>query len=85
MYKYQRLDSSLKVQATSADSSSVTVVVKGSEAALKDFDDSKVTATIDLSEYKTTGEYEVPVIVTGDDTRLTYSSKTSKVKIRIYK
>ena len=79
------LDSSLKVQATSADSSSVTVVVKGSEAALKDFDESKVTATIDLADYKTTGEYEVPVIVTGDDTRLTYSSKTSKVKIRIYK
>ena len=79
------LDSSLKVQATSADSSSVTVVVKGSEAALKDFDDSKVTATIDLSDYHTTGEYEVPVTVTGDDTRLTYSSKTSKVKIRIYK
>ena len=79
------LDSSLKVQATNAESSSVTVVVKGSEAALKDFDESKVTATIDLSEYKSTGEYEVPVIVTGDDTRLTYSSKTSKVKVRIYK
>ena len=79
------LDSNLKVQATSADSSSVTVIVKGSEAALKDLDESKVTATIDLSEYHTTGEYEVPVIVTGDDTRLSYSSKTSKVKIRIYK
>ena len=79
------LDSNLKVQATSADSSSVNVLVKGSEAALKNVDKSKVTATIDLADYHTTGEYEVPVIVTGEDTRLTYSSKTSKVKIRIYK
>jgi len=79
------LDASLKVQAVNAESSSVDVVVKGSSDALKDLDKSKVTATVDLSEYKNTGEYEVPVNVTGDDTRLTYSSKTLKVKIRIYK
>ena len=79
------LDPALKVQAVNAESSSVDVIVKGSSAALKGLDKSKVTATIDLSNYKSTGEYEVPVSVTGEDTRLSYSSKTMKVKIRIYK
>ena len=79
------LDPSLKVQAVNEASSSVDVIVKGSESAIKELDKSKVTATIDLAEYKKPGEYEVPVIVTGEDPRLVYSSKTLKVKIRIYK
>ena len=37
---------------------------------------------IDLSEYKE-GDYEVPVLVEGADSKATYTSKISKVKIRI--
>ena len=39
-------------------------------------------ANIDLSGY-TVGEHDVDVQVTGSDNKLTYESKTKKVKIRI--
>ncbi len=76
------LDPKYKAQAVSKESSAVNVVVKGSEDAVKALDENTIKATVDLSGY-TPGEYEVEVKVSGDDLKLTYETKTKKVKIRI--
>lgn len=80
----QNLDSSLKVQALTENDRQVTVVVKGSEEALKSIQESDIIAFIDLKNYGE-GEHEVEVKVTGTDLKLTYASKTKKVKVRITK
>lgn len=74
----------LKVTALNEENSTVSVIVRGSKELLDDLDTSTITATIDLSEYTTPGTYEVDVKVTGDDLRLSYTSKTQKVRVEIY-
>lgn len=76
------LDSNLKVQADTESDSQVTVVVKGSKDVIEALDTSTITATIDLRGYEV-GVYDVDVIVTGTDVKLTYESKVKKVKVRI--
>ena len=76
------LDDKYKVQAVSEKDSAVTVIVKGSSDAVKDLDVNTIKATVDLDGYKP-GEYEVEVKVTGDDLKLTYESKTKKIKVKI--
>lgn len=76
------LDSKYKAQAVSKEDSSVTVIIKGSSDAVNALDVSTIKATVDLSGY-TAGEHEVEVVVTGEDLKLNYESKTKKVKIRI--
>ncbi len=78
----ENLDSNLKVQALSESDRQVTVVVKGSEEAINNITASDITAYIDLKNYGV-GEHEVEVKVTGADLKLSYTSKTKKVKIRI--
>ena len=78
----ENLDSKYKVQALSEADSRVTVVVKGSESVVNTIDATGVTAYIDLKGYGV-GEHEVPVKVKGNDLKLTYTSKTKKIKIRI--
>lgn len=78
----ENLDSSLKVQALSDSDRQITVVVKGSEDALNSVQASDIRAYIDLSNYGV-GEHEVEVRVTGSDLKLSYSSKTKKIKVRI--
>ena len=79
---YQNLDPSLTVITTSEGDVKTSVIVKGSEEALKGLDNSKIVATIDLDGYKP-GEREVEVKVSGDDVRLSYEPKTTKVKVII--
>lgn len=79
------LASGLKVTALSANDNVVTVTVKGNKAILDEIDASSIIANVDLSKYTTPGEYEVDVTVTGEDLRVTYESKTKKIKVRIYK
>ena len=43
-----------------------------------------IKAQVDLEGYSE-GEYEVEVSVTGDDNKASYTSKTTKIKIRISK
>ena len=78
----QNLDSKYKVQALTVDDRQVTVVVKGSEESLKNVTEGDITAFIDLKDYGV-GTHEVEVQVTGNDLKLTYASKTKKVKIKI--
>lgn len=77
------LASNLKAQAASQEDSTVTVVVKGSSDVVNNLDSSTIKVTVDLSSYTTPGEYEVDVNVTGSDLKLSYESKTKKVKIKI--
>lgn len=78
----ENLDSRYSVQALSDEDSKVTVVVSGSEDIVNAVDASSIRAYIDLKDYGV-GEHEVEVKVTGDDLKLSYSSKTKKVKIKI--
>jgi len=78
----ENLNSNYIVQALSEADSIVTVVVKGSESAIKLLDESTIKAYVDLKNYGV-GEHEVPVKVVGDDLKLDYSSKTKKVRVRI--
>ncbi len=78
----ENLDSNLKVQALSEADRQVTVVVKGSEDAINRLQASDITAYIDLKNYGV-GEHEVEVKVTGTDLKLSYASKTKKIKVKI--
>ena len=78
----ENLADNLKVQALSDEYRTVTVVVKGSEDALNNITNSDITAFIDLKNYGV-GEHEVDVQVTGTDLKLSYASKTKKIKVRI--
>ena len=78
----ENLDSNLKVQALSEADRQVTVVVKGSEEAINNISASDITAYVDLKNYGV-GEHEVEVKVLGSDLKLSYTSKTKKIKIRI--
>lgn len=82
---HQNLDPSLTVITTSENDVKTTVIVKGSEDALKALDTSKIVATIDLGNYTSPGEYEVDVKASGEDVTLSYEPKTTKVKVKISK
>ena len=82
---HENLSNDLAVMTMSESDVKTSVIVKGSEDALKGLDESKITATIDLSKYTSPGEYEVDVKVSGEDVRLTYEAKTTKVKVIIRK
>lgn len=71
-----------KAQAATEADRQVTVVVKGSEQAINSVDTSTIYAYIDLEKYGV-GTHDVDVEVTGDDLKLSYSSKTKKVRIII--
>ena len=78
----ENLDPGYKVQALTENDRQVTVVVKGSADVINSIQASDIKAYINLKGYGV-GEHEVEVKVTGNDNKLTYSSKTKKVKIRI--
>lgn len=78
----ENLGNGLKVQALSDSDRQVTVVVKGSEDALKNVNAGDIKAYVDLKDFGV-GEHEVDVNVTGNDNKLSYSSKTKKIKVRI--
>ena len=78
----ENLDPGYKVQALTENDRQVTVVVKGSSDVVNSIEPSDIKAYINLKGYGV-GEHEVEVKVTGNDNKLTYSSKTKKVKIRI--
>ena len=79
----ENLDTSkYRVQALSEADSRVTVVVTGSKSIIDSIDSSLIYAYVDLDGLGV-GEHEVEVKVRGDDVKLSYASKTKKVKVRI--
>lgn len=79
----ENLNSNFKAYAINKEDREVTVVVKGSSNVVNNLDSNTIKVTVDLSSYTTPGEYDVDVKVTGDDLKLSYESKTKKVKIKI--
>ena len=73
----------LIVQALGEENSRITVLVKGSKEAIDALDPNTITATVDLSNYTSPGVYEVDVKVSGEDLKLTYTSKINKIKLEI--
>lgn len=83
--KYRNINEDLySIQATSADSVAVDVNLKGVKSVIDNITADDITPYIDLTGYEE-GEYEVEVKVEGSDSRVTYTSKTKKVKIKIIK
>lgn len=78
------LDSNYKAVAIGENSSKTSVVVKGTKSVIDNIDASSITAQVDLSGYSE-GDYEVEVSVIGEDNKATYTSKTTKIKVRISK
>lgn len=73
-----------KAVAIGENSSKTTVVVKGTRSVVDAIDASMLKAQVDLEGY-TEGEYEVTVNVIGEDNKVSYTPKTTKIKIRISK
>lgn len=62
----------------------VTVNVKGVQNVIDDITAADINAYVDLSGL-TEGEHEIDVTAEGTDSRVTYISKTKKIKITIFK
>lgn len=71
-------------QAADANSSSITVIVKGSESVIKKLDPTTINAYVNL-EGLGVGTHEVEVKVTGDDNTLLYTPRVKKVSVTITK
>ena len=78
------LGNGLKVQAIGEENRSVEVIVNGSSSLIGSIEASHVKAFIDLKDLGV-GEHSVPVKVTGEDTRVTYTPRVKEVKIVISK
>lgn len=78
------LDSAYKAVAIGENSSKTSVIIKGTKSVIESIDESMIKAQVDLSNYNE-GEYEVEVKVVGDDNKATYTSKTTKIKVKISK
>ena len=72
------------VQGTGETATMVTVNLKGVKEVIDTITADDVKAYIDLSGLGE-GEHEVEVKVEGNDSKVTYTSKTKKVKINIIK
>lgn len=82
---FEHLDTTkYKPLAKNASDTKVNVVVKGVKSVLDKLDSKDIKAYVDLSDLEP-GTYEVPVMVTGNDLKLTYSSRTTKIEVIIAK
>lgn len=82
---FEHLDTNkYKPLAKNASDTKVDVVVKGVKSVLDKLDSKDIKAYVDLSDLEP-GTYEVPVMVTGSDLKLSYSSRTTKIEVIIAK
>lgn len=79
---FENLGSGLKVNAQREEDTKVTVSVGGVQSLLDKLEASNIKAYVDL-EGLGVGTHTVPVYVTGEDLKLTYTSKTQNIKIII--
>ncbi|MDD3452858.1 MAG: CdaR family protein [Bacilli bacterium] len=79
---WENLGENYTVQGTSETATKITVNLKGVSSVINAISAEDVSAYIDLSGLGA-GEYEVEVEVIGSDSRVTYTPKTKKVKIKI--
>ncbi len=79
---FENLGNGLKVNAQREEDTKVTVSVGGVQSLLDKLEESDIKAYVDL-EGLGVGTHTVPVYVTGEDLKLTYTSKTQNIKIII--
>ena len=80
--EYENLSDGLTVQAVDLNSTKVTVRVKGVQSVLSSLDPTTIKAYVDLKGLGV-GEHEIPVKVVGSDPKIKYSSKTTKITLKI--
>lgn len=81
--QFENLDTSkYKALASSEKETKVDVVVKGTSTLLDNLKNENIKAYVDLSDLGV-GTFEVPVIVTGTDLKLSYTSRTTKITVVI--
>ncbi len=80
--EYENLSDGLTVQAVDLNSTKVTVSVKGVQSVLSSLDPTTIKAYVDLKGLGV-GEHEIPVKVVGSDPKIKYSSKTTKITLKI--
>lgn len=78
----ENLGSGLRAIGASEADTKVSVIVKGVSKLLNALEPTDIRTYVDLTDLGI-GTWEVPVIVTGTDLRLSYSSKTQKVTVVI--
>ncbi len=76
------LGEGLKVQAIGEENRAVTVIVNGSQSVIDTLDPATIKAYIDLSGLGE-GDHSVPVQVSGEDSRLSYTPRVKEIKIKI--
>lgn len=73
-----------KALASKEEDTKVNVVVKGVSALLNKLTNEDIKAYVDLSDLGE-GTFDVPIEVTGNDLKLSYSSRTTKISVVISK
>lgn len=82
---FENLDTTkYKALATSAEGTKVDVVVKGVDTLLNKLSVEDITAYVDLADLPE-GTHKVPVMVTGTDVKLSYTSRTTIIEVVIMK
>jgi YbbR domain-containing protein len=80
----KNLGNGLSAQAASESDISVDVIVKGTSVNVKSITSDNISAAVNLQGL-TAGIYDVDVIVSGDDLKLSYTPKKASIKIVIKK
>ncbi len=82
---FENLDTTkYKAFASTPEETKVDVVVKGVGSILNKLEAKDITAYVDLSNFEE-GTIKVPVMVTGSDVRLSYTSRTTSITVIISK
>ena len=82
---FENLDTTkYKAFAANQESTKVDVVVKGVASIINKLDANNIKAYVDLSSFEE-GTMKVPVMVSGSDNRLSYTSRTAFIEVIISK
>ena len=82
--EYRNLSDGYTVQGLSESDIRISVNIKGVKSVLDGIASDDITAYLDLKGY-TEGTYEIEVNVEGTDSRVQYTAKTKRVRIKIEK
>jgi len=82
--EYRNLKDGLNIQAASSNDTKVSVSLAGVASVIESINAENITAYVDLNGLDV-GTHQVKVVVTGSDTKVTYTPLTDKVTIIISK
>lgn len=82
---YEGLDDKFDVVAVEGEIYKTDVVVKGVKTVLDKLKKEDIKVYVDLSDIKEETTIEVPILVSGEDNKLIYVARKTKIKVRIKK